>query len=395
MKRIGHIIKTLYVLAIGVLFQSQAMAETVDPVAYMDSVEFTLITCSPHQEIYSLYGHTALGVTDLHQGHEQEVAFNWGVFNYHQSFFITRFILGLTDYELGLSPFEPFCNYYRHWGSSVTEQTLNLTSAEKLRLNEALKTNYLPPNRVYRYNIFYDNCSTRPRDVIESCIDGEVVYEERKDYEPTFRDILHDNTRNYPWTTFGIDMLLGLKADQKISREEQEFLPANLQYDFDHARIRNNDGSWRPLVIDHTMPVSPGAQTVESGFPLSPMASFLLLLALSVLFFVLEWKRRKTFKYWDAALMLLMGLPGCLLLFMVFSQHPTTSLNLQMLLVNPVHLFYLPAVLRRRRTHYFRLLSVLVVLFLAGAFVQHYAEGLLLLALCLLLRIWIHYRNEK
>ena len=123
MKRIGHIIKTLYVLAIGVLFQSQAMAETVDPVAYMDSVEFTLITCSPHQEIYSLYGHTALGVTDLHQGHEQEVAFNWGVFNYHQSFFITRFILGLTDYELGLSPFEPFCNYYRHWGSSVTEQT--------------------------------------------------------------------------------------------------------------------------------------------------------------------------------------------------------------------------------------------------------------------------------
>ena len=395
MKRFNDIIKTLLLLVAGWFFVLQAKAQTADPVAYMDSVEFSLITCSAHQEIYSLYGHTALGVNDLHESHKEEVAFNWGVFNYQQSFFITRFILGLTDYELGLSPFEPFCNYYRHWGSAVTEQTLNLTPVEKLRLNEALKTNYQPQNRVYRYNIFYDNCSTRPRDVIESCIDGEVVYEQRKDYEPTFRDILHDNTKNYPWTTFGIDMLLGLKADLKTSREEQEFLPANLQYDFEHASIKASDGSLRPLVKQRSMPVSPGVQTVEADFPLSPTACFLLLLALTVLFFVLEWKRRKTFKYWDAALMLLMGLPGCLLLFMVFSQHPTTSLNLQMLLVNPVHLFYLPAVLRRRRTHYFRLLTVLVVLFLAGAFVQHYAEGLLLLALCLLLRICIHFRNEK
>ena len=78
-------------------------------------------------------------------------------------------------------------------------------------------------------------------------------------------------------------------------------------------------------------------------------------------------------------------------------QFPIESLNLQMLLVNPVHLFYLPAVLRRRRTHYFRLLSVLVVLFLAGAFVQHYAEGLLILALCLLIRLVARtvMKNEK
>ena len=55
----------------------------------------------------------------------------------------------------------------------------------------------------------------------------------------------------------------------------------------------------------------------------------------------------------------------------------------------------LPAVLRRRRTRYWRLLAVMTVLFLAGAFFQHYAEGMLILALCLLLRFWIHYRNEK
>ena len=35
---------------------------------------------------------------------------------------------------------------------------------EHIRL---LQENYLPENRVYRYNFFYDNCATRPRDKIE------------------------------------------------------------------------------------------------------------------------------------------------------------------------------------------------------------------------------------
>ena len=80
---------------------------------------------------------------------------------------------------------------------------------------------------------------------------------------------------------------------------------------------------------------------------------------------------------------------------MLFSQHPTTSTNLQVLLVNPVHLFYLPAILRRRKTRYWLVLLAMVCLFYIGSIFQHYAEGMLILALCLLLRIWIHWKNEK
>ena len=57
----------------------------------------------------------------------------------------------------------------------MTEQVLNLTSEEKLALNQALEENYQPENRVYRYNYFYDNCSTRPRDILERSIRGKVV----------------------------------------------------------------------------------------------------------------------------------------------------------------------------------------------------------------------------
>ena len=109
----------------------------------------------------------------------------------------------------------------------------------------------------------------------------------------------------------------------------------------------------------------------------------------------IEWKRNKCYKYWDMALMLLTGLAGCVLLLMVFSQHPATSLNLQLLLINPLHLFYIPAILRRRKSTYWTALPVMVVLFIIGRTLQVYADGMVILALCLLSRYCIHFINEK
>ena len=387
--------RVLGALVLCVVFLLPVKAEKYDPLAYMDSVEFSLITCSPHEEIYSLYGHTALRFHDLHEGRQEDVVFNWGVFSFKAPFFVARFVFGLTDYELEIAPFEAFCRYYKRWGSSVTEQVLNLTSEEKLALNLALEENYQPENRVYRYNYFYDNCSTRPRDIIERSIKGKIVYEQREDYEPSFREMIHAKTRHHDWSTFGNDMLLGVKADMKTTRREQEFLPENLLYDFDHARINGADGSWRPLVKERRQPVAPGVQVKEQDFFCTPMECAMLLLVVSVLVFMAEWRRKTTYKYWDAALMTLMGLAGCVLFVMIFSQHPTTSLNLQLLLVNPVHLFYLPAVLRRRQTRYWLVLSAMAVLFLGGRLFQDYAAGMVTLALCLLTRVWSHIKHEK
>jgi hypothetical protein len=278
----------------------------------------------------------------------------------------------------------------------VTEQVLNLTAQEKMALNIALEENYQEENRIYRYNFFYDNCSTRPRNIIERCIDGRVVYEPRNGYEPTFREMIREKTHNHPWATWGNDMLLGLKADLKTTRQEQEFLPENLMFDFDRARINGHDGSWRPLIKERRMVVEPGVQVIESDFPLSPLECALLLLLASLGIAMIEWRRRTTFRWWDASLMLLTGLAGCVLTVMIFSQHPCTSLNLQLLLINPVHLFFIPAVLLRRRVkRYWWALLAMCVAYGLGSMVQSYAEGMLILALCLLLRTCIHLRNEK
>jgi len=388
-KRLKSIFKTICII-VGLSQSLCAVGQT--SIEEMDSVELSLLTCQPHEEIYSLYGHTALRYQNLKN--KEDIVFNYGVFNYKKPYFMLRFMFGLTDYELGIAPFDGFCAYYKRWGSMIVEQKLNLTKEEKLKVQQALAENLKPENRTYRYNFFYDNCSTRPRNILENHLTGRIVYEPRKDYEPSFREIIHQYNANHPWMAMGIDLLLGVKADLKTSQREQEFLPDNLLTDFDNARILNPDGSYRQLVKERKAVVVGGAQVIEQDFPLSPTACALVMLVISLVIIALEWKRKACYYWWDALLMLLQGLAGIILTLMLFSQHPTTSTNLQVLLLNPLPLFFIPAVVRKRKTIYFKLLLGMIVLFFLGAFWQDYAEGMEILALCLLTRYLTHCKNE-
>ena len=363
----------------------------VDP---MDSVEISLLTCQPHDEVYSLYGHTAIRFRDSRKGRMIDAAFNYGVFDFKKPLFVLRFVFGLTDYELGAYPYRYFVEEYRQFGCLVTEQVLNLTSKEKQTLQDALAENLKPENKIYRYNYFYNNCTTKARDIIEQCINGKIEYSEREDFTPSYRDMIHEMTRDNPWSRFGNDILLGIKADMSTTQREQEFLPHYLMYDFDHAQIYEN-GQYRPLVKERRIAVPAGVQMTKTGFPLSPMAFGIILLAVGLVIFLIEWKKRCAFIVWELLLMIATGTIGIMLTLMIFSQHPTVSLNLQIILFNPLPWFFLWPVLKGRQTRYWQITAVLCVLFFIGALFQSYAEGIWTLALCLLLQCILHTNRVR
>ena len=370
-------------------FSAPVAAQDDSTLLAMDSVEISLLTCQPHDEVYSLYGHTAIRYHDFHKKGKVDAAFNYGVFNFHAPHFVARFVFGLTDYELGAFPYHLFQAEYRHFGSMVTEQVLNLTALEKYQLRQALSENLRPENCVYRYNYFYNNCTTKARDIIERCINGNVEYADREDYTPTYRKMIHEMTQRNPWSRFGNDLLLGIKADQPTTLRQQEFLPQNLMYDFDRARI-NDNGTRRPLVKERRVSVPPGVQMHESGFPLSPLICFSILLVIGIIIFLIEWKIQCIFIVWDVLLMLATGIIGIVLTLMLFSQHPTVSLNLQIILFNPLPWLFLWPIIRKKKTIYWHLTAILSILFLIGALFQSYAEGIWSLALCLLLQCCLH-----
>lgn len=391
MKHLKIIFRTILGLLVSIATALPACANKDFKAEYYDSVEVSLLTCQPHDEIYSLYGHTAIRWHNFHQDGD-DIAFNYGVFDFKKPFFVARFVFGLTDYELGAYPYDFFLKEYRHYGSMVTEQVLNLTNEEKASLHQALQENLKPENRIYRYNYFHNNCTTKARDIIENCINGKIEYSDNENFTPTFREMVGEMTRNHPWATFGNDILLGIKADMPTTEREQEFLPNNLMYHFDHAQIYIN-GVYRPLVKERRTAVPGGVQIIKTDFPLSPLVCGIMLALIGICIFLLEWKTKRTILAWDILLMVVAGSIGIMLFLMLFSQHPTVSLNLHFILFNPIHWFFLWPVVKKRKTRYWHITLILAILFFLGGFFQNYAEGIWSLALCLLMQSCIHIKR--
>ena len=397
MKRFYQLLSlaTVFVLSLN------AKAQNTDSmmISRMDSVEISLLTCSPHEAIYSLYGHTAIRINDQRNG--EDLAVNYGLFSFEKPHFVLRFLFGLTDYEMGIEPFEAFCRQYRYYGSSVTQQVLDLTNEEKWNIVKAVNINYMPENSVYRYNYFYDNCTTRAVDMLTTHLaDAHVVFEGEQQKYPSFREMVHGCLPHHPWNRFGNDMLLGVKADCKTTLREHQFLPANAMDDFRHAMIVGQDGSNRPLVLREEIVVPEGAQDVWKDFPLSPKDVFLIVLAITVLITLLEAYTKKVLWGYDALLMILCGLAGIVLFLMLFSQHPTVRVNLLLLLLNPLPLFFIWRMIRRARKRLpdrqYAGWIILICLFFIWGIWQHYAEGIFLLASSLLIRnVWCLLRQRK
>lgn len=358
--------------------------------ARIDStLSVSFITCGPGAEAYSLYGHTALHFIDRTNG--TDVAVNWGIFDFNKPNFVGRFVFGLTDYLMGIYPFEAFLREYEAEGRWVKEQQLNLTPEEKLSIAEAIWENYRPENREYRYNYFYDNCTTRARDMIADHLSGKLNYQQSANEGLSFRDLVHQYCRQHPWARFGNDMLLGLQADRPTTTRERQFLPCETMNDFDRAVVDGN----RRLVTGTTTLVDIPENPEEGGFPLSPRACGLLLLGIVVVLTIWEFIARKDFRWFDALLMLLCGLSGIVLFAMLFSQHPTVRLNLQLLLLNPLPLFFIWPMLKGKCRWQYTMWIILICCFIVGAFWQTYAEGMMTVAYSLFIRNTKRLKSEK
>lgn len=350
----------------------------------MDSVSVALITCGPGTEVYAQYGHTALRVQDRRTG--MDVAVNYGMFSSHQPWFVLRFILGLTDYRVDCIPFNIFLIEYREEGRSVEQQTLNLTDREKMQLLSALSVNMQPENQVYRYNFFYDNCSTRPRDLVASSLEAPIVYHGDNGTRPTMRELIHSDNSSTPWLQAGEDLLLGIPADMSTTRADRQFLPARLADDFDSATVAG-----RKLVSSKTM-ILPQTLQPASPSPLTPRVVMWALLVVCIAIRAVEIWLKRHFLVWDVLLLTVTTAAGLVLMALLFSQHPCVRPNLMLLILNPLPLLLWWKKLRR---HFWQIQTALILLFLIGAIWQTYPVGAMPLALSLLTRTRITGSSRK
>lgn len=305
-----------------------------------DSSQISLLTCSPGPASYEKFGHTAIRIFDKTQN--IDIAANWGIFNFNQPGFYFKFVKGKTIYMLGIYDTNLFLNEYKERNSSVTEQMLNLNRDEKQKLIDAVLINYLPENRNYLYNFVFDNCSTRPRDLIESLFTNELTIEYTQPMEQkTFREWVEMYSDKNSWLGFGINLIFGKDADHLASRSESMFLPEIMSKELSGAKIVNNiNHAVKPLVSSTAMLVEKRDEIQKNQIIAQPMFVAFLIFIAGISITVVELKKKKYYRQVDGLLLFISGLAGLVIFYlMFFSIHPLVKNNFNILWCNPLNIF--------------------------------------------------------
>lgn len=301
---------------------AQQPAEREDDI--YSNLEVSLLTCSPGDELYSAFGHTAIRVNDM--------VFNYGMFNFNTEGFYIKFVSGETDYELGVEMMQGFERQYERRNRSVIEQKLNLTNEEKAALFNALIENTRPENKTYRYNFVFDNCATRPRVKIEECLKGAIKYDVKEENE-SYRKLIEKYVGEDSWIKFGIDILIGAEADKTASFFDRLFLPDELMNAFATARRDNGER----LVTETKEIVSQDKDEDDDEdncvTPLAVAVIAMTIISIASLLFP------RKLKALDFILFLVTGLLGVVITYLCFfSLHPLVGENYNLLWLNPLHL---------------------------------------------------------
>ena len=103
------------------------------------SLTISLYTYGPSDVFFERFGHAAIGIRDSITG--QDVAFNWGIFDFNQPNFLGRFLTGDTKYSTAGYPTQLFNNVYQGDNRTIRQQVLALTPTERAALLEYVQWN--------------------------------------------------------------------------------------------------------------------------------------------------------------------------------------------------------------------------------------------------------------
>ncbi|MGK0390084.1 MAG: hypothetical protein ACI94Y_002835 [Maribacter sp.] len=322
--------------------------------AQSDSLKVSLLTYSPLPDISAAFGHSAVRVQDFTMN--TDVIYNYGIFDYDEPNFVWKFLRGKLEYQLGKQRTQSVFNAYKSKGTrQISEQELDLNTEESKAVLAYLENNYLPENRRYFYDFFFDNCATRIRDIIE------LVLKEKMEYTPgtkanlTMRQLLDVHVASRPWTDFGMDLLVGIPADQVASYQDQMYLPSYLSDNLTNGVLikrQSNDSlktiSKTPLLGTKKLVVD-GENYMNKPHLFRPFVAFGIL-CLFMLVFTLAFKHNRLMAMLDGILFFLLGFVGLFLLFMWFgTDHSPTKWNLNILWANPLYLLFFIPVMRRSK----------------------------------------------
>ncbi|MCL2381245.1 MAG: DUF4105 domain-containing protein [Treponema sp.] len=374
---------TPLVLVLALFLSGPSLFAQDSPGRWGDDLTVRLALIGPGDELHFWWGHIGLVVED--RGTGQALFYDWGVFSFDSENFFRDFAMGRLFFRTEVSPASLNYHIYVLTNRDIILFTLDLPAEKKEAIVLFAENNVLPENSVYEYHHFWDNCSTRIRDVIDMALGGQF---KARYGEAPGRFTLRQHVRRHTWFNPFFDWILNFWMGQGIDRPitvwDEMFLPSELAERVYGFRYIDPDGNERPLVSSVQVVFSatdrPAVLDVPRlQWPRQLLFSLLLSGAL-VLLYLLYGKRKwftVLFGGFQSMAGLFFGIAGSMLFFLTFfTNHDYTFYNINVLFVNPVFLAAVPLGLtlaftknERRRSASVRFLRLLWAYVFAGCLV--------------------------
>ena len=190
--------------------------------------EVILVTVAPGKELHSAFGHTILWINDPTNGIDR--AYSYGTFDFNTENFYLKFLMGTLPYTISVHSMQDEFNFNMQYEKrGMIAQKLELDSLQKNAILQDLETNLLPENKEYAYKFFYDNCSTRIRDMIEKNAPGKYQWSQNPTLEgKSYRDWMNKYLAPNSWVTLGMNLALGIPSNVTATASQSCYLPDNL-----------------------------------------------------------------------------------------------------------------------------------------------------------------------
>ncbi len=220
------------------------------------SLSISLLTYGPGNAVFERFGHMALAVHDSLTG--EDVAFNWGMFDFSEPNFVMRFLTGDTNYWMAGFNTAAFNAHYRSENRRIRLQQIVLPAVERAALFEYVAWNARDANKFYRYDYYNDNCATRVRDAIDRVLGGRLRTALKVPGDAhTWRGETARITEGDLPTFAGIEIALGRNADKVLSKWDESFLPERLADHLSDFIVSDAQGRRYSLVKQDTVIFEP------------------------------------------------------------------------------------------------------------------------------------------
>lgn len=324
--------------------------------------KISIITSGPGEALYEKFGHTAIRIKD--PALQFDLIYNYGIINFEDPNFYIDFTKGFMKYKLVRYPFYLALKSNQQDKRWVKEQILNLTEEQKNEIFQFLEINADPKNASYFYDPYFNNCATKPRDIIKKVLGENLVFNDNFVSENlSLRALMNKEIHPNTWGSLGINIALGSRLDKTATANEYLYLPDYVYEALNISKVKK-ERKEENLVLKTNILLDFDEKKSQSD-TVSPFLVILLLSLIGIFITYKDYINNKRTKWLDFLLFFFTGIIGLLILYLWFlTNHSTAPNNFNFLWAFAPNLIIAFLLLKNKAPNWIAKYSIILLFFL-------------------------------